>query len=187
MRPQVLAVAGSQEHGDGGDSKELWMVQFYDWAGDHLRTLRMPGSDLQGLSWEGSGLRLALAVDSFIYFANVRPDYKYAYICDTLVYAFNRPDRLETCVMFWNTKLNERYPKYVKSLMGVQGTGDYCVLASKVSRERGEADGRAACHVPPPIPLFAGRMRGERDGWTHSLACLRPGILCVCRFQKARR
>ena len=27
-------------------------------------------------SWEGGSLRIALAVDSFIYFANIRPDYK---------------------------------------------------------------------------------------------------------------
>lgn len=43
-------------------------------------------------------------VDSFVYFANVRPDYKWGYFCNTMVYAFNRPDRTEHCVMFWDTK-----------------------------------------------------------------------------------
>ncbi len=51
------------------------MVQFYNYNGEHLRTLRVPGTGISGLSWEGNGLRLALAVDSFIYFTNVRPDY----------------------------------------------------------------------------------------------------------------
>lgn len=51
------------------------MVQFYNYNGEHLRTLRVPGNGINGITWEGNGLRLALAVDSFIYFTNVRPDY----------------------------------------------------------------------------------------------------------------
>ncbi len=50
-------------------------MQFYTPLGQHLRSLRVPGSSISGLSWEGGGLRIALAVDSFIYFANIRPDY----------------------------------------------------------------------------------------------------------------
>ena len=106
------------------------MVQFYNYNGEHLRTLRVPGTGISGLCWEGNGLRLALAVDSFIYFTNIRPDYsecalyqwglalplpppdpaavsaplEWGYFCNTLVYAFSRPDRTEHCVMFWDTK-----------------------------------------------------------------------------------
>lgn len=42
-------------------------------TGEHLRTLRVPGGGISGISWEGNGLRLALAVDSYVYFANVGP------------------------------------------------------------------------------------------------------------------
>lgn len=42
----------------------------------HLRTLKVPGKQMTGVSWEGGGLRIALAVDAYIYFANIRPDYK---------------------------------------------------------------------------------------------------------------
>ena len=31
---------------------------------------------MTGIAWEGAGLRIALAVDSYLYFANIRPDYK---------------------------------------------------------------------------------------------------------------
>ena len=44
---------------------------------------------------QGGGLRIALAVDSYIYFANIRPDYKWGYFAGTLVYAFNKLDRAE--------------------------------------------------------------------------------------------
>jgi hypothetical protein len=41
------------------------------------------------LSWEGGGLRLALAVDSYIYLANIRPKYKWAFFgSSTCVYSF---------------------------------------------------------------------------------------------------
>lgn len=50
----------------------------------HLRTLKVHGKQMTGVSWEGGGLRIALAVDSYIYFANIRPDYKVSvYICDS--------------------------------------------------------------------------------------------------------
>lgn len=42
----------------------------------HLGTLKVPGKQMSALSWEGGGLKIALAVDSYIYFANIRPDYK---------------------------------------------------------------------------------------------------------------
>lgn len=31
---------------------------------------------MTGLAWEGAGLWIAMAVDSYLYFANIRPDYK---------------------------------------------------------------------------------------------------------------
>tara|TARA_B110000971_G_C19773788_1_gene392072 strand:- start:383 stop:556 length:174 start_codon:yes stop_codon:yes gene_type:complete len=54
------------------------------------------------MSWEGSGLRIALAVDAYIYFANIRPDYVWDWFGNTLVYAYNKADRTDVCVTFWN-------------------------------------------------------------------------------------
>ena len=51
-------------------------------------------------------LRIALAVDSFIYFANIRPSYKWGYYSDTIVYAFLKPDILDTSIVFWDIKNN---------------------------------------------------------------------------------
>ena len=82
------------------------------------------------MSWEGSGLRIALAVDSNIYLANIRQDYKWAYFSGTLVYAYSKPDRNEYCVAFWDTKTGEKYTKYVKKLISIVAHGDYCVLST---------------------------------------------------------
>uniref|UniRef100_A0A5F8G7Z9 WD repeat-containing protein 35 n=1 Tax=Monodelphis domestica TaxID=13616 RepID=A0A5F8G7Z9_MONDO len=97
----------------------------------HLRTLKVPGKQMSALSWEGGGLKIGLAVDSFIYFANIRPDYKWGYCSNTVVYAYTRPDRPEYCVVFWDTKNNEKYVKYVKSLISITTCGDFCILATK--------------------------------------------------------
>lgn len=102
QRGTILAIAGSQVAAStsGAESREVNVIQFYtpvsvilssdDIAqkfrsipgsdssplllqfGDHLRTLKVSGEELRSLSWEGGGLRLTLAVDHFIYFANVR-------------------------------------------------------------------------------------------------------------------
>jgi len=54
---------------------------------------------MSGLAWEGGSLRIALAVESFIYFANIRPDYKWAFFSNTLVYAYTKPERDDHCVV----------------------------------------------------------------------------------------
>lgn len=43
--------------------------------------------------FEGGGLRIALAVDSFIYFANIRPNYKVSGIYKT--FRFEYSDNVE--------------------------------------------------------------------------------------------
>ncbi|KAJ7408453.1 WD repeat-containing protein 35 [Willisornis vidua] len=128
----VLAVAGSLQ----GTSQDVNIVQFYTPFGEHLRTLKVPGKQISSLSWEGGGLKIALAVDSYIYFANIRPHYKWGYCSNTIVYAYTRPDRPECCVVFWDTKNNEKYVKYVKSLISITTYGDFCVLATKADENQ---------------------------------------------------
>jgi WD repeat-containing protein 35 len=118
--------------------KETQMIQFYSPMGKHLRTLKVPGTTLSSMTWEGGSLRMALAVDSFIYFANIRPDYTWGYFGNTLIYSFNKPDRTENCVCFWDTKSDERHIKYVKKLMAIRGSVDHCVLATRTDDQSGQ-------------------------------------------------
>ncbi|XP_028927850.1 WD repeat-containing protein 35 isoform X2 [Ornithorhynchus anatinus] len=145
----VLAVAGSQKAAI--QDKDVNTVQFYTPFGEHLRTLKVPGKQMSALSWEGGGLKIGLAVDSFIYFANIRPDYKWGYCSNTVVYAYTRPDRAEYCVVFWDTKNNEKYVKYVKSLISITTCGDFCILATKADenqpQEENEMDSFGGTYV----------------------------------------
>jgi len=126
---QTVAIAG-MEPSDKGDQG---VVQFYAPSGQHLRTLRVPGTSLKALSWEGDGLRLALAVDCHIFFANIRPDYPWGHFSNTLVYAALSPrkERTEHAVYFWDLQSDEKYTKYIKNVMGIKAADEYCVLSAK--------------------------------------------------------
>ncbi|XP_037394425.1 WD repeat-containing protein 35-like [Pygocentrus nattereri] len=57
--------------------------------------------------------------------------FQWGYCSNTVVYAYTRPERMEYSVVFWDTKNNEKFVKYVKSLMSVTTCGDFCILATK--------------------------------------------------------
>ena len=65
-RGTTLALAGTSEE------KKDAVVRFYSPKGVKLRSLKVPGGGINALSWEGGGLRIALAVDAYIY--EHRPD-----------------------------------------------------------------------------------------------------------------
>lgn len=108
------------------------MVQFYAPSGQHLRTLKVPGAGISALSWEGGSLRIALAVDSYIYFANIRPDYRWGSMGETLVCAYTTPERQETALLFWDMTMDERATKLLsKPLVAIDVAADYCVYATQ--------------------------------------------------------
>ena len=129
----VLAVAGTlSTTNSSGERRDVCMVQFYTPNGQHMRTLKVPGSTMSALSWEGGSLRVALAVDSYIYFANIRPDYRWGFIEDTLIYSFTTPERHESALFFWNTKTDEGFTKILtKPLVTLHASGDCCVYATQ--------------------------------------------------------
>ena len=143
----VLAVAGTHKQlmQRGGEHKVVNIVKFYDTSGNYLRSIRIPGESLTALSWEGTGLRLALAVDSFIFFANVRPAYTWAYLLNTVIYTFSRgSDRRESAVVFWDQTTGETHSKIISNLMFVAAAGDFCatVVTDRSSSPSGVDGGR---------------------------------------------
>ncbi|XP_062523342.1 WD repeat-containing protein 35-like [Corticium candelabrum] len=128
----VLAVAGSQSSpGLPESTKECNVVQFYTPTGEHLRTLKVPGKQMHCCSWEGGSLRICLAVDCYIYFANIRPNYKWGFCTNTVVYAYTKPQTSEQFVAFWDIKNNERNTKNMKHVLSVTAYGDVCCLATR--------------------------------------------------------
>ena len=65
----VLGVCGSLAEGN----EQKGIIQFYSNRGQHLRSLKVPSQSgmVNSIAWEGFGLRIVLAVDSNILFANI--------------------------------------------------------------------------------------------------------------------
>ena len=126
----VLAVAGIQTlRNAAGNTNDINVLAFYDPFGTLLKSIKIPGKTIESVSWEGMGLRLCMAVDSHIYFANVRPSYHWGYFGKTVVYGYTKPECDEMCIVFWDTCSGERYNKYLKGFIAIAAAGDNCVLA----------------------------------------------------------
>jgi WD repeat-containing protein 35 len=84
------------------------------------------------ISWDGAGLRVAIAAGTNIFCAAIRPNYKWCYLANgTLVFAFQKSDRVEFCVVFWDTKSDEKFMKYVRDLAEIRGQGEFCAIFTK--------------------------------------------------------
>lgn len=95
----------------------------------HIRSLKIPGKEITSLSWEGKSLRIALSVDSFIYFANIRPDYTWCYFNKTVCYLEATKTEESSLISFWDTNSNQCYSKQVDPIIAMTATTDHCVLA----------------------------------------------------------
>ena len=114
------------------------VIKFYNTAGQHLFTLDVPRAKVNAFTWDSSGHRLALALDSHIFFAEVLPDYTWTFFENTLVYAY-RTSNHETRVMFWNTITSETHVNIVNGLISITSCRDICVMATH-GRDPGRFD-----------------------------------------------
>lgn len=130
---KLLALCGIQTlKNSQGEEKETCVVQLWSPFGQLLKSLKVPGKKIKSLSWENDGLRLALAVDAFIYFANIRPDYKWSFFSkSTLVYVYNKPESSDPDVIFWNSNTGERKSRVIPRLHLLTAYGDNCLLVTR--------------------------------------------------------
>ncbi|KAI1284858.1 WD repeat-containing protein 35 [Halotydeus destructor] len=136
----VLAVTGQSEEITG--DKDKCIIALYDNFGEPLQRIVLAGKEINGCSWEKEGLRIAIAVDCYLFFANIRPDYIWAYFSSILVYNLKvdlpKDADLGTLsqksvqhLVFWNTVSKEKHTKSVKNLVNLAACGQYCVLITK--------------------------------------------------------
>ncbi|KAG5677812.1 hypothetical protein PVAND_007539 [Polypedilum vanderplanki] len=133
----ILAVCGIKNSLNEKDSNQ---VMFFSAYGQHLRTLKIPGREITSLSWEGKpNCRISLAVDSFIYFANIRLDYTWCYFNHTIAFleiASQNPsiDFNQSSVIFWDTKSNQNFSKIIDFVISMSSYGEHCVIASETHK-----------------------------------------------------
>lgn len=132
----IIAVVGSMVLPN--ENKESNVIQFFSPFGEHIRTLKVPGENISCCVWENNSLRVALAIDSHIYFANIRPDYKWASINNgrVIVYTYNSPNKQGTSICFWDTKKNETHIKELSGLLNLTAYKTYCAAAVRTEDEK---------------------------------------------------
>ncbi|XP_030387357.1 WD repeat-containing protein 35 [Scaptodrosophila lebanonensis] len=127
----VLAICGAVLEAVTASLRDNNQVCFYSPMGHLYRTLKVPGSDITSLSWEGKSLRIAMAVDSFIYFANIRADYIWCYFEKTVVFLNSgnglRENQMNV-ITFWNTVSNQSFLKEVEPTLSLAACNEHCVL-----------------------------------------------------------
>ncbi|XP_030568402.1 WD repeat-containing protein 35 isoform X2 [Drosophila novamexicana] len=137
----VLAICGTSLEAVS-PLRDTNQVCFYSPLGRLHRTLKVPGSDITSVSWEGKSLRIAMAVDSFIYFANIRPEYIWCYFEKTVVFLNSRSSSKNNSgssassanvapmnvITFWNTVSNQSFLKEVEPTLCLAASNEHCVL-----------------------------------------------------------
>ncbi|VDM97214.1 unnamed protein product [Thelazia callipaeda] len=123
----VIAICGILTDKSG----QKCVIHFASAYGEPLRNLQIPGQTITDISWESEGLRLCAAVDSHLFFANIRPNYKWAYCSQTIIYTYEKVENAEHCVVFFETKLEETFLKYTKQVLAITSCGEYCVLITR--------------------------------------------------------
>ncbi|CAD5229090.1 unnamed protein product [Bursaphelenchus okinawaensis] len=130
----ILAVAGYQT--DLSD-EEKNLVHFLTPFGVKIQTMKLTAGKLSGITWEGSGLRLVVTIDAFIYLAIVKPAYKWAFCGKTLVYTYKNIDVGQEMIMFYETKMDDTFKRQTADVWQLLACGDYCVVVSQVNEVGG--------------------------------------------------
>ncbi|KAJ1508171.1 WD repeat-containing protein 35, partial [Coelomomyces lativittatus] len=109
----ILAVGGIQfsKVADSEEAKVFVLIQLYTCHGTYLRYLKVPGTKLAQITWESSGLKLTLAVDSVLYFCNLHLDHKFAYVNSTLCYLYSKEKENKDVLVFYNHQTNTKIEK----------------------------------------------------------------------------
>lgn len=113
---------------------------FFSANGQHLRSLKIPGREISSLSWEGKSNRIALGVDSHIYFANIRLDYAWCYFNKTIAFIestnqnHQSMDPSQNVVVFWDTQGSQTVSKVVDFVLGIEAYGEHCVIACETQK-----------------------------------------------------
>ena len=138
----AIAVGGKMEMNETG--ADALILSIYNTKGQHLRSLNFSGTSLHDISWQQHDLRLALSVDSFIYIATCRADYKSTYSTKgnsegTIIYFRPVPNRKTSgSLYFWNLRVNEIYQRTVNNLAILTSEGEFCLFVSSNKTNKGK-------------------------------------------------
>ncbi|CAG7833859.1 unnamed protein product [Allacma fusca] len=129
---QYFAIGGTPLNRPPGERKpgDFDQVNIFSAFGSFLQTIKIPGTPCLSLAWDALSLRLALGAGANIFFANLRPSYKFAlYGPGILAYAFSRPDGTSH-MGFWDQTKQLTTQEIPGKAVDVKGNDDHCAILS---------------------------------------------------------
>jgi WD repeat-containing protein 35 len=82
-----------------------------------------------------------MSVDTNLYFANIKLEYKWGFINNqVLVFAYQKLDRVEFSVIFWNIANDKKHIKFLRNLIHIKAAGDMCCLITEIDEETWQID-----------------------------------------------
>lgn len=120
-------------------------LKLYNGQGELLQMVKVPGNEIFDCSWDRTGFKLALAVDSYIFFANLKPHFHLTsgFLTNSIVFALpslNGKGKSRKLI-FQELKSNETYEKDVNNFMLLATWQHCCAVVSKADSIAGPTGG----------------------------------------------
>ena len=109
-------------------------LTFYSSSGQYVQDIKL-SNKITSFTWESYGAKIAITTETFLLFCLIKPDYKWTYFSDTLVYSYMNDSEHHT-IVFWDLKKNKKNYKYVKNLLNIKSSGAFCLLTAKASESK---------------------------------------------------
>lgn len=138
----IIAVCGQSISNQQSNDKIENCIKFYDKSGNLCYNLNVPGNELVCCCWGRLGLKIALAIDSFILFADVRPHYKWEFFADTFAFSLPRPindyeqfNQDTQLLIFYQLNSNKMSTKQIPELLDISSKNQFCCLGTNLLNE----------------------------------------------------
>ncbi|VDL66676.1 unnamed protein product [Nippostrongylus brasiliensis] len=102
-------------------------------------------ASLTGCSWDPTGVKLRLSIRLIL------QEIQWGYCGHTVVYSYEKAERGDYRVVFYESKLDESYSKPVRQLEQLATSSDYCVIASRQEDALGKVNGIVMLIINPVV------------------------------------
>ncbi|XP_046911602.2 intraflagellar transport protein Oseg4 isoform X2 [Dermatophagoides farinae] len=112
-------------------------IKIYNDQAQLLTVTKIPGNEVYDCSWEKNSRKLVLAVDSFMYFANLKCRISWCFLSNSIAFLRNNFDdeqKKKRSLMFWELKTNKRNERSADNFIQMACWHHYCVVVDKMDK-----------------------------------------------------
>ncbi|KPM10796.1 hypothetical protein QR98_0093590 [Sarcoptes scabiei] len=169
------------------------LLKIYNNNAELLSMIKVPGNEIFDCSWAKHGLKLALAVDSSMYFVSLKPKLSWCLLTESLIFLHqqqqldpksNCPTIMKTLI-FWELKTNKRYKRRLDNFVQMTSSQHYCCSVVRMIDDDGDGDKIDDVSIDNTINV--GNGIGFLGTDTHSNRTIKPNLNDSFRKCKVNR